>query len=474
MPNTLDSRYVSGPKNELATKDVHEVQENRPISTSSGADNGSTSMLAGDVNVPEGDKVEFDSEGNIVESSTSPNTNIKPNIENNANPHVSQTKIIKGVTTEVTAPKEGVKPPKKPSLKDKTIVNAKRLEKEVAKLPKDMRELVMEGLDDPKQQDMFTKGMGLLDNSTSKVNLGNFLAGWVLASANDLPLNKQCALLAIAAGSLLGLKGLDKLAALLVLLALLAKLIECFIIEPINRLLKEINDPRLTEMVAVFTMGKVLNPMNEKKKSVEESYKEEANPSTKNVTSKRLQPTQQSTSSNNPEKTAKSKEYASVYNGEGATRNSPLGRIEDQPGVREGTILPPETEGGRHRGADLDLFKTLLEYTSPEVVKDAYPNITSNLLFYYRLPRFREWSIEEEYNTLVGLITILEPGWDKTTRNGEEISNLRHFAGASKDSLYILSSYKHSAYKSEALIAKSYIRNDINRLLIAQYPNIAL
>lgn len=156
-------------------------------------------------------------------------------------------------------------------------------------------------------------------------------------------------------------------------------------------------------------------------------------------------------------------------------------RIENNPnvnanvnkkiGISDNAPEQPLLEGGiPNSGVDLEMLNFFIDDLTGPVIMGRYPDAIRNILQNYKLPHKGVVDLEGEYTNLINTIVRLDPNWDTTTRNGVTVPNLFNFSKMSKDAVYLLSTYSSSNYVVEALIAKSYLKNEVPKLLRAQFP----
>lgn len=144
------------------------------------------------------------------------------------------------------------------------------------------------------------------------------------------------------------------------------------------------------------------------------------------------------------------------------------------PGIRDNY---PSWLGGEGSsgvpGFDWDMVDEIKKYVRPETIIARYPGILGMILHYYAYPG-GNYTREEEYVRLTELMDWLRPDWAKGVRNGVETGRLLYFSTASTDAVHLLVTYPESMYRDEVMIAKSYRFNEIPELLKVQYPRLVI
>lgn len=144
-------------------------------------------------------------------------------------------------------------------------------------------------------------------------------------------------------------------------------------------------------------------------------------------------------------------------------------------GVKDNSPMAPILDNSRPSiSSDLEMLNFFIDNLGAEAIMAQYPDTIRNLLQNYRMPLNGVENLNTEYTRLIDTINRLDPKWATSLRGEEEISNLFNFSKASKDSVYLLTSYTDSVYIPEGLISKSYLKNDIPKLLRAQYPKAGI
>lgn len=147
--------------------------------------------------------------------------------------------------------------------------------------------------------------------------------------------------------------------------------------------------------------------------------------------------------------------------------------VDYVPGYRDNAPQPKPRNSGNQKGYDINTVRDLLSNTTPERVMAQYPGFINLLLYHYRLPQ-GDYSLSTEYKKITQLMDKLKPNWHTTERDGQTIGALLDLSQASPDAVFVLTSYSQSDLVAPALIASSYRYNDITALLKAQYPMAAV
>lgn len=143
------------------------------------------------------------------------------------------------------------------------------------------------------------------------------------------------------------------------------------------------------------------------------------------------------------------------------------------PGVRDN--LPPWLDIPKNEapGYNWDAVEEIKKNVRPDVVVARYPAILTMILHYYAFPE-GEFDMGGEYTRLVNLLYWLDKDWARTTTRDATLGKLLHFSSASTDALHLFTAYPETDFLEEALIAKSYRYNDIGSLLKVQYPRLVI
>lgn len=515
MPSKLiDSEYINHPDEALAAVDIYgisddTVQTNEPSESEAG-------FVKGDVSESD-DSVEPSLEQEIPTDDVSSGA---------GNINTTSAKGLDAKIKKFTKPKAFDRFGKISEL----VIDVKQVEANLNNVKKPFDSKLTKMLMDPKQQRLLTSGLGMIDDDVSLKTFMDILPTWFVDGVN-LGLKNDCALLGLT-GAFLKTDFKYNGFLLLNLLALLAKMIECFIVGQINRVLEAINNNPVAGVVAAIVLAKAINPtgslfedlgiwerVDKSNKANNDRYgtkvyygKKYTNP----PRNKKNHP-----DNNNKNREITDREAALIR--ERARKNG--GNTQLNPTTNEGTV-PNKVNGGtelrgRHseglprggyytpvnsnydsdvrsdmygavsvnpmnnnyltpvssdgaRGSYLEAIEVLLQWADINLVRDAYPNIVGSLFFYFRLSSGGESTYKGEYERVVRIANLLEPGWDKYDREDDSISSIRHFGRASIDLLTLFSNYEGSEYKTEAMIARSYRYNGVTHLLAVQYPYAAV
>lgn len=333
-------------------------------------------------------------------------------------------------------------------------------------------------------------GFGQTSSLFNLNGITSLLSGWNIGGSN-FNLSSGCALLGLAGLFLSGNNGRDNGASLLLLLLLLSKLIECFIIEPLNSIFGSINNNALSSMVAGLVLGKAINPAGSSYYNNETNYyssftnsfsadrylrtsygKQDSisNAIFGFVSGAKPKPGPWSLNKSSYSTTTSNKVNHGITLGQRIPEGTAPYRSYGFNGVAPvaGGVAPVNSEV---RGMDLDFVEALLQYCDIAMINQAYPTLVENLFYYYRLPLRKAYTLEGEYNRLTAVANLVDPTWDSYTRDGQPVSSLACFNRASLDTLKVFSGYTGSEYIAEALIASSYRNNRIDLFLRKQYPN---
>ncbi len=471
MAKVVDSRFVAGPKNSLAAVDVYNVQSSEVVNTTSEKSNEVTSSVGGDIKVPRADPIQGPDLRKIQEEG-------------------------KGGEKDETSVLAEAFP----------NVDGKRLKDQLSKSPRQMQALLDQAVNNPEkeeslkklQKELLTAG-GLIDPNSHSKDITEDILNGIWGPDGNRP-SPDCAGLA----SLFGGGNSDIGADLLLNLMLLAKMIECGFVDFINEFMDTVDNPYIKEGLAILGVGaffkansgKLLSDnLDTNRLRLETGYNPfEDDPSgPKSHTSRRMRGTGNKVPGsivvydkpyyrNDLDKTPLTSAELAAFKAndeEGYNELFDAGLIPEvgdghvYTGLRsslKGVIRDSSTEDG----VSLQGLDSLTNYIEAYKIKDAYPDIGYDILKYYRLPRKGYVDIGSEYTKLTGLVEKFDPTWTVSQRDGVEISALKYFRSSSMDSLHVLTSYSASEYIAESLIAKTYYRNKVNRLLQSQYPHLKI
>lgn len=164
----------------------------------------------------------------------------------------------------------------------------------------------------------------------------------------------------------------------------------------------------------------------------------------------------------------------SMNNGTGSSGNRPFDPDSDfPPGIRDN--LPGWITGnkGDAPGFDWDIVDTIKKNVSSDRLMAKYPRLPGMVLHYYAYPK-GDFSYQEEYDQLVELLDWLDEDWARSVRENLTIGRLFNFQDASRDAVDLFSRLEDSLFKEEAMVASTYFLNKVPRLLRAQYPDAAI
>lgn len=170
---------------------------------------------------------------------------------------------------------------------------------------------------------------------------------------------------------------------------------------------------------------------------------------------------------------------AGASGGGGARPGTSEGSFGGQAGTRPPGIRDnyPSWLGGEGSssvpGFDWNMVEEIKKYVRPDIIIARYPGILGMILHYYAYPG-GSYAHEDEYRRLTELMDWLRPDWAKTMRREEEVGRLLYFSTASNDAVHLLTTYPESEYRDEIMIAKSYRYNDVGSLLKSQYPRLVI
>lgn len=454
MSNVVSPRIVLGPDNSLAAKDVYSVTDNE-VSGASGTSNVASTNITGDVKVP---KAEI--------KTVAPTTT---------------------VTTTTTSDKDAI-------IASIPEVSVDRLKAELNRMPDAAKEILGTAINNPAKKDELSalqrelaSASGLINKrSRSKDITGDVIDG--LWGENGKAPDPNCN----ALSSLFGNGYNDWGANLMLNLMLLAKMIECGFVESVDALLDSVDQPLVKEAMGILGVGAFFKKNSDHiltdrlaKNKVALGINE-GNPfegvlnEPKRTTAARF--------------ATKSVSQNSLTNG---FKNDPEGTVLTEEELAR--IKQPDTEGygelfdsnpvlnkdsqattsvvrdnGTETGVSLNGLEILTRDVDPTKIKDAYPSICEDIIKYYRLPRKTIPNLSEEYTKLTVLLDRFDPFWRVSIRDNSEVSCLKLFSAASKDALYVLSCATNSNFVGEALVSKTYYKNDVRKLLNGQYAALSL
>lgn len=143
------------------------------------------------------------------------------------------------------------------------------------------------------------------------------------------------------------------------------------------------------------------------------------------------------------------------------------------PGIRDN--LPSWVTGTDSNvpGFNWDIVDTIKDRVNPDSIMNRYPRLPGMILHYYAYPG-KSPNYEEEYDQLISLLDWLDADWARINRKDLQIGKLKHFRRASNDAIDLLSRLDESLFREEVMIGRHYNRNRIPALLRVQYPQAAL
>jgi len=452
MVKKVESSFVSGPDDNLAAQDLYKVNPNEIVNT----EQEKTSKT-----VP-GAKLDKEDIKTVSETTSEQNTTTTT-ASSKVDPNASTTAGTKDV-----------------------FISSESISSGLDNLENDLggffgNNLVgMDKEDNLKnfQQQLFS-GNGLISERGRGVYVMDFARQMSLATGLGLPTNCD-----VLRGRFNGGRGLM----LLLLLAGLFALLLCLLKELIEEYFDSFNDPLVKKAAAALALGSFIKPPAsdpfDDVKITENSFESKMD-KTKVTKDTRFNNTGTTT---NYETNAveEDKEWIEPYRGDyqdTVQNNNNINLSNKSTKVTYGGVFNTDTKEDSDKikqnkrtdpVPDIHLINRMLDESDSDVVAELYPDLVENILIYYRMPNDGPIDVAVEYDKLTALLARINPTWYLVKREGNYISTVSPFTYASLDALYLFINHPTSMFRTEALMGRSYYRNDVKTLLRTQYPHSAL